>query len=114
MNQLTILLSPKDNCVVAISNLAAGTCLQVGGERITLGSAISLGHKLACKPLRAGDKVVKYGAVIGHVVADVAVGAHLHTHNVESDYIATHTRDAARPVVPHSWWHYLRIGQCPN
>ena len=37
-------------------------------------SDIPIGHKLAIKPMKAGDTVIKYGVDIGRVVADIAVG----------------------------------------
>ena len=35
--------------------------------------------------------MLRYGAIIGTVTADVASGAMLHTHNLVSDYIPTYT-----------------------
>ena len=51
-------------------------------------------QKVARKALRTGDKVLRYGALIGSVTADVAPGAMLHTHNLASDYIPTYTLGA--------------------
>jgi len=34
--------------------------------------------------IRAGEAVVKYGSPIGTASADIAAGAHVHTHNVAS------------------------------
>jgi (2R)-sulfolactate sulfo-lyase subunit alpha len=34
--------------------------------------------------LREGDTVIKYGADIGRVVADVKKGEHVHLHNLKS------------------------------
>jgi hypothetical protein len=34
---------------------------------------------------------VRYGAIIGTVTAPIAAGAHVHTHNLESDYLPTYT-----------------------
>ena len=31
-----------------------------------------------------GDEIVKYGQVIGHASKAIAVGEHVHVHNVES------------------------------
>ena len=42
------------------------------------------GHKYAARPIAAGENVVKYGQVIGVAKADIAVGEHVHTHNVRS------------------------------
>jgi hypothetical protein len=45
------------------------------------------------------QKVLRYGAVIGHVTRDVAKGEHLHTHNLASDYLPTYTHDAGNTFV---------------
>jgi (2R)-sulfolactate sulfo-lyase subunit alpha len=47
-------------------------------------SDIPIGHKIALKPLQAGDTVIKYGVDIGKVVAPIAAGEHLHVHNVKT------------------------------
>lgn len=47
-------------------------------------SDIPIGHKLAIKPMKAGDTVIKYGIDIGRVVADIAVGEHAHVHNIKT------------------------------
>ena len=99
----TILLAPEDNCVVAATNLERGAQLELDGEAVLLPTSVSLGHKLTRHALNAGDKVVKYGAVIGHVTEDVAKGAHLHTHNMNSDYIPTYTLDTGKSFVSHQY-----------
>ncbi len=45
---------------------------------------IPIGHKLAIKPLSAGDTVIKYGVDIGKTIAPIGVGEHLHVHNVKT------------------------------
>ncbi|MGN6650130.1 UxaA family hydrolase [Trinickia sp.] len=94
-----LLLSPEDNCVIATTTLAAGTALTLEGERVVLTATVVLGHKLARHALSAGDKIFRYGAPIGHVTRDVARGEHLHTHNLESDYLPTYTLDAGHAYV---------------
>ena len=96
-----ILLSPDDNCLIAAARLDAGTPIAIEGERVTLARTIELGHKLARRNLAKDDKVLRYGAVIGHVTEDVRRGEHLHTHNLESDYLPTYTHDAGHQFVHH-------------
>lgn len=45
---------------------------------------IPLGHKVALKPLRAGDTVIEYGHDIGKVVAPIELGQHVHVHNLKT------------------------------
>ena len=43
-----------------------------------------IGHKIALKDLAVGDTVIKYGEDIGKVVAPIAKGDHVHTHNLKT------------------------------
>ena len=88
-----LLLHPNDNVLVCRAHAFAGQGITIDGETVTLPSDVEVGHKIARRPLRAGDKVIKYGAPIGSMTADVATAAHIHMHNMQSDYIASHTRE---------------------
>ena len=48
------------------------------------GSDIPIGHKLAIRPLQPNDTAIKYGVDIGRVIAPVAVGEHVHIHNLKT------------------------------
>jgi len=96
-----ILLSPQDNCLIAAARLESGSQVEIEGEQVTLAKTIDLGHKVARRALMKDEKVLRYGAVIGHVTEAVARGAHLHTHNLESDYLPTYTHDAGHEFVHH-------------
>ena len=50
----------------------------------TAASNIPIGHKLAIRPLNAGDTVIKYGVDIGRTIAPIAVGEHAHVHNIKT------------------------------
>lgn len=43
-----------------------------------------IGHKIALGDLTNGGDVIKYGEVIGRLVADAPTGAHVHTHNLKT------------------------------
>ena len=43
--------------------------------------------------------VLKYGAVIGTATSDIGRGEHVHTHNLESDYLPTYTHEAGKSFV---------------
>ncbi len=92
----TVRLSPADNVVTAITQLEIG----VEGAIET----IPRGHKLATQPIKKGDPVLKYAQVIGYAGCDIAMGAHVHSHNLEfravdQDYeFSTNLR----PVMPDS------------
>jgi altronate dehydratase len=80
-----IVVSAQDNVATALEALEAGQTIQAGAAAVAVLEAIPRGHKVALRPIRAGEIVVKYGSAIGHASADIAAGTHVHTHNVASD-----------------------------
>ena len=82
-----LLLAPPDNVAVAAVTIEPGACLCVGNLEITAVDRIGRGHKIALHGLRPGEKVIKFGTAIGSTTRDVAPGEHVHTHNLQSDYI---------------------------
>ena len=76
--------------VVVVEDLAAGTemlCVVTADNsdfRLTAKADIPIGHKVALKAMKAGDTVTKYGEDIGRMIADVAVGDHVHVHNCKT------------------------------
>lgn len=43
------------------------------------------GHKYACRDIRQGENVIKYGQPIGHATRDIAKGEHVHSHNLKTN-----------------------------
>jgi altronate dehydratase len=89
-----ILLSPRDNVMVVGRTIAAGETVRVSGVDIQAGRELPLGHKVACRLIEVGEKVIKYGAPIGSATRRIEVGEHVHIHNLKSDYIKTHFIEA--------------------
>lgn len=89
-----ILLHPDDNVLVLAQAIAAGQAVEIDGVTLIAPQDVAVGHKIARRALAAGDKILKYGAPIGSMTAPAAIAAHVHMHNMKSDYIASHTRDA--------------------
>ena len=86
------LLHPGDNVVTACRALAAGETVAFSGRSLVAADAIETGHKIACAPIAQGEAVIKCGVPIGSATRGIAVGEHVHLHNLKSDYIATFTR----------------------
>ena len=76
--------------VVVVEGVSAGDKLsgwimdQDKDITFTAVNDIPIGHKLAIKPLTAGDTVIKYGVDIGKVVEDIPEGAHAHVQNIKT------------------------------
>jgi hypothetical protein len=79
-----LVISQHDNVATALEALEAGRHLEIEGLTITVAEPIAAGHKIALRPIPAGEAVVKYGSPIGLASANIAAGAHVHTHNVSS------------------------------
>jgi altronate dehydratase len=79
-----LLISERDNVATALEAIDAGREILAGGATVVAAEAIPRGHKLAVRAIRAGEPVVKYGSPIGTASAEIAAGAHVHTHNVAS------------------------------
>ena len=76
--------------VVVVENIDAGQRLSgwiMDADKtidVTVNHAIPLGHKFALRAINNGDSVLKYGENIGHAVADIATGDHVHVHNLKT------------------------------
>lgn len=95
-------LAPADNVAVATADIAAGqeVALDNGAAGIVrVLDRLPVGHKVAVIPIRAGEKVMKFGCPIGSATRDIAPGQHVHTHNLKSDYIPTFTLEKGKTFV---------------
>jgi altronate dehydratase small subunit len=83
------LVNPRDNVAVAVTNLAPGETVVVERQRglheeMGIRADIPAGHKLALTDLSPGDRIIKYGEVIGRASRKIQLGDHVHVHNLES------------------------------
>src|SRR5947207_2448924 len=99
-SDFALLLRETDDVAVIKRPVRAGTELVHGSLRLSVRRDIPAGHKLAVKPIPNGAPVKKYGQVIGFANGDIAVGDHVHTHNlVMKDFSRDYQFCAdARPV----------------
>ncbi len=78
---LFLRIHPSDNVAVALRAAGPGAIF----ESVAATEPIPGGHKLALRPIAAGEPVVKYGYPIGVATAPIAAGAHVHGHNVRGN-----------------------------
>jgi len=88
-------LSPQDNVGVATESIEAGESVLIDGRPVEIRVRVPTGHKFALGTIAAGEKVLKYGAPIGSATCEIRPGEHVHTHNLESDYLPTYDRGAS-------------------
>ncbi|HYD12900.1 MAG TPA: altronate dehydratase family protein [Allosphingosinicella sp.] len=70
-------VDPRDDVAVALRDLAAG---EDAGVRVA--EPVPSGHKVALRPIAAGETVRKFGFPIGRALTDIAAGDHVHVHNL--------------------------------
>lgn len=75
-------IHPDDSVAVALEPLEKDTVIDAFG--LTLGDDVPQAHKFALRDIAAGEKVLKYGAVIGLAREAIAKGAHVHVHNLKT------------------------------
>ena len=83
-----IVLHATDNVATAVQDIEAGREALVRLDRevvhIRLKENIPYGHKFTIRPVRRGEKIIKYGEIIGQATADIGAGCHAHVQNIES------------------------------
>lgn len=83
-----IVMKSNDNVCTVVETVNAGMTITAdcSGKKIAtqVRDNIPAGHKFAIQPIRKGEKVFKYGEVIGLATQDIQMGQYVHVHNIES------------------------------
>ena len=77
----TIRIHRADNVVIARRQLLGGAVLAEEGGLVVSG-LVPPGHKIATRPIAAGEAVRRYDQVIGHATQAIVAGQHVHSHNL--------------------------------
>jgi len=88
MNKL-LFLNENDNIAVCLEDLTIGAKISQAGFDLEVKNQIPRGHKIAIKPIKKNEGVIKYGERMGQATTDIAVGEHVHVHNVLGDRLST-------------------------
>ena len=76
-------LHATDDVVICRDSARAGNeWWDEDGHRVAASERIDLGHKMAIRPIQAGEAVRKYGQSIGFATKSIAPGECVHTHNL--------------------------------
>ena len=67
---------------IALRDVSAGEAVPAAGHILTLKGAVPRGHKIALRPVRNGDSIIRYGWPIGRATCEIAPGDHVHSHNL--------------------------------
>jgi hypothetical protein len=82
-----------DNVLIVIRPIRPGDRDLLDGREVLFSHDIAMGHKVAAREIKTGEKVYKCGVPIGSAKEDVPAGGHIHLHNLKSDYLSTYTLD---------------------
>jgi len=95
-------VAAEDDVAVALRDLAANETIALSDRSVVVIEPIPRGHKLAVRAVAAGQSVRKYGWPIGRATADIVIGSHVHSHNLETLLSGTDDYEyvAAAPAGP--------------
>ncbi|MGA8111775.1 MAG: UxaA family hydrolase [Acidobacteriaceae bacterium] len=83
-------IAAEDNVATLLQDAAAQEELLVRGApeipSLQAREEIRTGHKVALRPMAAGERVIKYGFPIGETTQPIAPGQWVHLHNCRSLY----------------------------
>jgi altronate hydrolase len=99
MKHKVLKVNPKDNVIVALSNLSKGETISFEGEEYIMQENINAKHKFFTKDLNTGDEIIMYGVLVGKAQNFIPRGGLMTT---------TNTKHAADPFVyrPSNYeWH---------
>ena len=86
-----LMMNAKDNVATALEHLDMKALIHVVLpsqeilKEVAPNQAVPFGHKIAIIGIKKGDKVIKYGEVIGNASQDIELGDYVHVHNVKSN-----------------------------
>lgn len=83
MKNRVLKVHPKDNVIVALSDLKAGENVQLNGESFTILEDVAAKHKFATADLDIGDEVTMYGVLVGKAQKPIFKGGLISTANLK-------------------------------
>lgn len=83
MKNNTLKVHPKDNVIVALTNLVRGDVITYEGVEIVLQDNIKAKHKFTDAPIPRGGRIIMYGVLVGLAQTDLAKGALINVDNVK-------------------------------
>lgn len=96
MNYLKI--DPKDNVLVALSDLAEGTTLEFEGQVLVVQEDVPAKHKIFMQDMLPGDEVIMYGVLVGKAICFIPKGGLMSTENTRHA-----SQDYAYREVDYQW-----------
>ncbi|MCO5234677.1 MAG: altronate dehydratase family protein [Chitinophagaceae bacterium] len=83
MKARVLKIHPKDNVLVALTNLKKGEVIEYGGSSYTLKDDVDAKHKFFINDMKSGDPIFMYGVLVGKTQFDVLRGGRMTTENTK-------------------------------
>ncbi|MBK9465899.1 MAG: altronate dehydratase [Chitinophagaceae bacterium] len=83
MKHTVLKVHPKDNVIVALTNLSKGETISFEGFDYVLQEDIPAKHKFFMQDMKAGDEVIMYGVLVGKAQKDIVKGSRMSTENIK-------------------------------
>lgn len=83
-----LILDERDNIAVCLADLSAGDFIEQDEIKIKVLNLIPRGHKIATKAIAKDEGIIKYGERMGHAITPIAIGEHVHVHNILGDRLS--------------------------
>ena len=86
--KLALRVDDKDNVATVFANgVTDGTLVEIRDKRgdmtpVHVIGDVPYGHKIAVRPIKNGEPIMKYGESIGAACADIKAGEYVHVHNM--------------------------------
>ena len=78
-------LDPRDNVLIALTDLRQGDAVEFGGTRFTLTSRVPAKHKFATQDLSVGTAIIMYGVLVGKASQPIRKGELLTLSNIHHE-----------------------------
>lgn len=83
MKQKVLKVHPKDNVLVALTDLKKGDVIEYDGTSYTLQDDVKAKHKFFTEDLKKGDSIIMYGVLVGKAQYDIPKGGWMNTDNTK-------------------------------
>ena len=83
MKYKVLKVHPKDNVIVALTNLTKGEIISFEGMDYLLLEDIPAKHKFFMQDMESGDEVIMYGVLVGKTQKQISRGSRMSTENIK-------------------------------
>lgn len=98
MRNTILQLDPKDNVLIALTDLTKGHLVSFDGQRCVLITDVPAKHKFALRDFEPGDPIFMYGVLVGKAVPVICQGEVITTRNIRHE-VASFGEERE----PHQW-----------